>query len=113
MVLKNVNYYFAKINRYEISWLASQIENRIVKKYLKEDEDRIICLQQFEIKFVICIKYSITMFKKIWSYLTFKKQPEFEQADKSYLKMMHGINRISILMFLIGMIVVIIKIVRL
>jgi hypothetical protein len=53
------------------------------------------------------------MFKKIWSYLTFKKQPEFEQADKSYLKMMHGINRISILMFLIGMVVVIIKIVRL
>ena len=50
------------------------------------------------------------MFKKIWSYLTFKKQPEFGQEDKSYLRMMHGINRISILMFLIGMIFVLIKI---
>ncbi len=52
------------------------------------------------------------MFKKIWSYITFKKQPEFGQEDKSYLKMMHGINRISILMFLIGIVIVIIKIIR-
>jgi hypothetical protein len=69
--------------------------------------------------------------KKIWSYLTFQKQPEFEsQTDKiadnhadksvdsnsiknmSYLKMMHGINRISIIMFLIGMIIVVIKITK-
>lgn len=70
--------------------------------------------------------------KKIWSYLTFQKQPEFENqtSDKiaennaddttnsnsinnmSYLKMMHGINRISIVMFLIGMIIVVIKITK-
>lgn len=49
------------------------------------------------------------MFKKIWSYITFQKQPEFGQQDKSYLRMMHGINRISILMFLIGMVFVIIR----
>jgi hypothetical protein len=49
------------------------------------------------------------MLKKIWSYITFKKQEDFGQEDKSYLKMMHGINRISILMFLIGIVIVIIK----
>jgi hypothetical protein len=68
--------------------------------------------------------------QKIWSYITFKKQPEFRDQDSldtngqgadeasgnekkydgSYLKMMHGINRISIIMFLIGMIIVLIKI---
>ncbi len=52
------------------------------------------------------------MFKKIWSYLTFKKQPEYDHVDKSSLKMMHGINRLSIIMFLIGMIIVIAKIIR-
>jgi hypothetical protein len=63
--------------------------------------------------------------QKIWSYITFKKQPEFRDDtnspdgnasgregnnDGSYLKMMHGINRISIIMFLIGMIIVLFKI---
>jgi len=70
--------------------------------------------------------------QKIWSYITFRKQPEFREEnqelnfnssdtiddqspsnagkDISYLKMMHGINRISIFMFIIGLIVVIIKI---
>ncbi len=69
--------------------------------------------------------------QKIWSYITFRKQPEFTEDENvpsinenntldesgtkgkdtgSYLKMMHGINRISILMFIIGMIIVIIKI---
>lgn len=52
------------------------------------------------------------MLKKIWSYITFKKQPEYGGESKSYLRMMHGINRISILMFLIGMIIVIIKILK-
>lgn len=71
------------------------------------------------------------LLKKIWSYLTFQKQPEFknrstdlssdngvidgerqEQGSNSYLRMMHGINRISIFMFLIGMIIVIIKILK-
>lgn len=70
--------------------------------------------------------------KKILSYLSFKKQPEFKQdiantdnldnnsitsdetsfKNMSYLKMMHGINRISILMFLIGMVIVVIKIIK-
>ncbi len=70
--------------------------------------------------------------QKIWSYITFQKQPEFreeennldinetdtidefretgERKNVSYLKMMHGINRLSILMFIIGMIIVMIKI---
>lgn len=71
------------------------------------------------------------MLKKIWSYLTFQKQPEFNNRNQdvssagdvidgerpsngnnSYLRMMHGINRISIFMFLIGMIIVIIKILK-
>lgn len=71
--------------------------------------------------------------QKIWSYITFKKQPEFRNNENeplnteegpldeygkprdngaSYLKMMHGINRISLLMFIIGMIIVIIKILK-
>ncbi|MFM6984101.1 MAG: DUF6728 family protein [Chitinophagaceae bacterium] len=71
------------------------------------------------------------MLKKIWSYITFQKQPEFNNrttdvsaagdvidgerqtnGNNSYLRMMHGINRISIFMFLIGMIIVIIKILK-
>lgn len=52
------------------------------------------------------------MFKKIWSYITFKKQPQAEGKDSSYLKMMHGINRISIIIFLIGIIFVLIKLLK-
>lgn len=52
------------------------------------------------------------MLKKIWSYITFQKQPQFEGKDPSFLRMMHGINRISILMFLIGMVFVLIKIIK-
>lgn len=44
--------------------------------------------------------------KKIISYLTFRKQ---EGPKSSYLKMMHGINRISILMFLIAVIVMLVR----
>jgi hypothetical protein len=88
--------------------------------------------------------------QKIWSYITFQKQPEFTgsendktgnsdiidgdpdqekvedvyylnedgtrytkpKSDGQYLRMMHGINRISILMFIIGMIIVMIKILK-
>ena len=49
------------------------------------------------------------MLKKIWSYISFKQQPESEKCNNSYLKMMHGINRISILMFIVGIIIVLIK----
>jgi len=39
--------------------------------------------------------------KKIWGYLTFKKQ----DGPKSFnLKVMHGINKISIFLFLAGII---------
>lgn len=77
----------------------------------------------------------MTILKKIWSYLTFQKQPDFEvenetpanhehlvseEREQGFIKlperkftsMMHGINRISILMFIIGIIVVVIKILK-
>ncbi len=70
--------------------------------------------------------------QKLLSYLSFKKQPEFNKETQnndnmngtdnisdetsfknmSYLKMMHGINRISIIMFLIGMVIVVMKIIK-
>ncbi|MCB9251035.1 MAG: hypothetical protein H6605_01075 [Flavobacteriales bacterium] len=45
--------------------------------------------------------------KKIWSYITFRKDPGSE-GNKN-LKMMHGINKISILIFLIGIVVLLFK----
>jgi hypothetical protein len=72
--------------------------------------------------------------KKIWHYVSLKKDPEIkiEKDDQSfinqhfdeegrevipenngsYLRAMHTINRISIFMFIIGIIVVIIKIIK-
>lgn len=52
------------------------------------------------------------IWKKILSYITFwKKQPDPADGSKStYLKMMHGINKLSILMFLIAMAVMIYRI---
>jgi len=52
--------------------------------------------------------------KKILSYLSFKKQDTSAlNGEKNLnLKMMHGVNRISIIMFLIGIIFVIIKILK-
>jgi hypothetical protein len=44
--------------------------------------------------------------KKLLSYITFRKQ---EGPKSSYLKMMHGINRISILMFLGALVVMMVK----
>jgi hypothetical protein len=44
--------------------------------------------------------------KKLISYLTFRKQ---DGPQSSYLKMMHGINRISILMFLMAIIVMLVR----
>jgi hypothetical protein len=44
--------------------------------------------------------------KKLLSYITFRKQ---EGPTSSYLKMMHGINRISILMFLGALVVMMVK----
>jgi hypothetical protein len=51
------------------------------------------------------------MFRKIWSYITFEKQQH--GGPKNFnLAMMHGINRISILMFLAGIIYLAFKIFR-
>ena len=52
--------------------------------------------------------------KKILSYLSFKKKApeEGEEKPNFNLRMMHGINRISIIMFLIGIIFVILKIIK-
>lgn len=48
------------------------------------------------------------MFKKIWSYLTFQKQTDGD-PNSFNLKVMHGINRISLLLFLFGILFLIIK----
>ena len=45
--------------------------------------------------------------KKIWGYITLKKDPD--ASGNFNLRMMHGINKISIVMFLLGMIVLIFK----
>jgi hypothetical protein len=44
---------------------------------------------------------------KIWGYITFKKNPEAK--GNSYLSAMHSINKLSIAMFLMAIIVLIIK----
>jgi hypothetical protein len=46
--------------------------------------------------------------KKIWGYLTFKK----DGGDGSFIKSMHFINKLSILMFLIAMVVLVMKLTR-
>ena len=49
----------------------------------------------------------IMIFKKILSYLTFRKQ----EGSKSNLnlRMMHGMNRISILMFAVALCVILVR----
>ena len=48
--------------------------------------------------------------KKIWSYITFQKDPN--ARDNPYLKTMHGINKLSIAMFLVALVVLLYKCVR-
>ena len=48
------------------------------------------------------------VFRKIWSYLTFNKKENNSQGNFN-LKMMHGINKLSILMFIVALIIMIIK----
>lgn len=55
---------------------------------------------------IFVVKY---MLKKIWSYITFKKQENHGLEETKFLSMMHGINRITIFVFIIGIIIVIIK----
>jgi hypothetical protein len=52
------------------------------------------------------------IFKKIMSYLTFKKQVEQGQKPSFNLRAMHGMNRISILIFFVAIIIMIIRIVK-
>jgi hypothetical protein len=47
--------------------------------------------------------------QKFVSYITFWKPRPADEPSSFNLKMMHGINRISILMFIIAIIVMIIK----
>lgn len=51
------------------------------------------------------------IFKKLLSYLLFWKKQETSDGKKPsvYLRMMHGINKISILMFLIAIIVMLVR----
>jgi len=44
--------------------------------------------------------------RKFISYLTFRKQ---DGPKSSYLSMMHGINRISILIFLVAVVVMLVR----
>jgi len=55
----------------------------------------------------VCFYYMII--KKFISYITFWKKPEPGAPHSFNLKMMHGINKISILMFLIAVVIMIIK----
>jgi len=52
------------------------------------------------------------IFKKIMSYLTFQKQVDNGQKASFNLRAMHGMNRISILIFFVAIIVMIIRIVK-
>ena len=49
------------------------------------------------------------VFKKIFAYLTFRKQ---NAEGSTNLKIMHGINRISIFMFAIAVVVMVYRCVR-
>jgi hypothetical protein len=49
------------------------------------------------------------MLKKFLSYLTFWKKDESSHSANFNLKVMHGINKISILIFLIAVIIIFIK----
>lgn len=46
--------------------------------------------------------------KKIWGYLTFQK----DTGEGSFLKSMHVINKISLLMFLVAMVILVMKLTR-
>jgi len=50
--------------------------------------------------------------KKIIGYLTFKKEKEDENVDNTSLKMMHGMNKISIFLFLICLVIMVVKCAR-
>lgn len=56
------------------------------------------------------IKKLMEVWRKILSYITFKKQSAPANGSDGFnLRAMHTINKISILMFLVGLVVLIIK----
>jgi hypothetical protein len=46
------------------------------------------------------------VFKKIWSYLSFKKQ---EGERNLNTRLMHGMNRVSLLMFAVALVVILVR----
>ncbi len=48
--------------------------------------------------------------RKIWMYITFKKDKN--AYTNSYLKTMHGINKLSILMFCVALVILVYKCTR-
>jgi len=51
------------------------------------------------------------MWQKFLSYIFFWRKGQ-NKTDNFYLKMMHGINRISIWMFIIAMVILAVKLLR-
>lgn len=49
----------------------------------------------------------MAIWEKFWSYLRLKK--DRENAGNKNIRLMHGINKVSIFMFLIGIIVLVTK----
>ena len=64
-------------------------------------------LEQILVKIYNTI-YKMEVLKKIWGYMTFRKNT----GEGSFLKSMHIINKISIFMFLIAMIILVVKLTR-
>lgn len=50
------------------------------------------------------------IWRKFKDYLLFRKDKE--NADNQYIRMMHGMNKISIFMFLIATVILLVKCVR-
>ncbi|MGV3597227.1 MAG: DUF6728 family protein [Bacteroidota bacterium] len=48
------------------------------------------------------------MWRKFWSYIAFWRKDQ-NKTENFNLRVMHGINRISILMFLVALIVLIVR----
>jgi hypothetical protein len=48
------------------------------------------------------------VWKKIWGYLTFRKR-DADAPDSTNLRVMHGINKVSIFMFLVAIVLIVIK----
>jgi len=46
------------------------------------------------------------IFKKIWSYMTFQKQ---EGERNLNTRLMHGMNRVSLLMFAVALVVILVR----